>query len=200
VQGSDPSPRAEQTRIRQGAAMFTTATFRPPRLRPLRRTLFAAGLGLLALQGPAWATPDWTTVAPTCTPDLQTNSTFGLTSPSGGYVKAGRNPPKQTYMCPVWNADDLTTDASASWRRLQLQYLDITGGNVNAKLYAKNRSTGKVSLVASVTSAAAASINVASVPLRTALDFAVNGYYVVFELKASTGATPHQAHMVMLTN
>jgi hypothetical protein len=177
--------------------MFTTATLRLTRSFPLRRALLAASFGLLAMQGPAWATPDWLAVAPTCTPDLQTDSTFGLTSPSGGYVKAGRNPPKQIYMCPVWNADDLTTDAPASLRFLKLQYLDTAGGNVNAKLYAKNRSTGNVSLVASVRSAAATSINVVSVALRGPLDFAVNGYYVAFELKANSGA---QAHMVMLTN
>jgi hypothetical protein len=178
--------------------MPATATLRAHRLMPLRRALFAAGLGLLALQGPAWATPDWTTVAPTCTPDLTPTSTFGLTSVAGGYVKSGRNPPRQRYMCPVGNPDDLTT-SPISWQHLGLQYLDTAGGNVNAKLYAKSRRTGMVSLIATVTSVPDTAIKVVSVPLRATVDFSLNGYYVVFELTASTGAVPPQAHMVMLT-
>jgi hypothetical protein len=177
--------------------MSTTATLGLPCPMPLRRMLFAAGLALLALQAPAWASPDALTVAATCTPDLKPDSTFGLTSATGGHVMAGRNPPKQTYMCPVWSPGDLTAEAPASWRHLALQYLDSTGGNVNARLYAKNRGTGRVSQIASVTSVPARGINVVSGTLSKPVDFSVNAYYVVFELKANSAA---QVHMVMLTN
>ncbi len=190
------------------AATRTDRSIRPTGSVPawLRRTMLVVGVGLAAMHAPVWATSDWTTAAPTCTPDSKRTLSLGITSALGGFLQAGaavgaraegRNPPL-AYYCPVWNPDDLTT--ASTWSHLQLQFRDptSTGGQVRARLYSKNRSTGIVKLVASASSVPSSTIHTVSVPLRNTVDFAINAYYVVLELENGTQAV--EAHMVMLTN
>ncbi|MGM9486484.1 hypothetical protein [Ideonella sp. YS5] len=163
------------------------------------RRQFAAAVfaGLSALHGAAHATADWLTVAPTCVPDSLQTLQFGLTSQTGGHVRsAGRNPPL-AYFCPVWMPDDFAT--APSWKYLKLQYLDpnSSGGGVTAHLYAKNRSNGSVSLVASVTSVPSTIVKVLAVPLPVSLNFKRYAYYVTLGLDGLD--LPVEAHMVMLT-
>ena len=166
---------------------------------PLPRTFAAAALAACAAWSPAaHATADWLTVAPTCVPDSMQTLQFGLTSQTGGHVRsAGRNPPV-AYFCPVWNPDDLTT--TPSWKVFKLQYLDPnpSGGGVTARLYAKSRANGSVSLVASVTSVPSTIVKVLSVPLPAPLNFKRYAYYAVLGLDGLD--LPVEAHMVMLTN
>lgn len=166
-------------------------------LPALRRALFGAALGLVALHGTAWATNDLTIVVPTCSPANANTVAFGLTSKSGGYVRAGRNPPVR-YFCPVGNPDDFTT--LPSWTKLKLQYLDpnSTGGQVRASLYAKDRTTGATQLVASLGSVPSPTIKVVETGFRVPMDFAANGYYVVIDLNTTSMVV--EAHLVMLTN
>lgn len=169
-----------------------------PLAHAVRRTMLAATIGLAAMHGPVWATADLTTVAPTCVPQSTDGVDLSLTSTTGGYARAGRNPPRKSFFCPVWNPDDLKTQAD--WNQVKLQYRDAGGGKVRARVYAKSRTTGVVAEIALVTSLPSASINVVSARLKEKVDFARNGYYIVFELDASTVARqPVEAHMVMLT-
>jgi hypothetical protein len=163
------------------------------------RQLFAAAAfaGLSGLHGAAHATADWLTVAPTCVPDSLQTLQFGLTSQTGGHVRsAGRNPPL-AYFCPVWMPDDFAT--VPSWKYLKLQYIDPNsiGGGVTARLYAKSRANGAVSLVASVTSVPSTIVKVLAVPLPVSLNFKRYAYYVTLGLEGVD--LPVEAHMVMLT-
>jgi hypothetical protein len=164
-----------------------------------RRLLPLAIVALVAAAHPgAHATADWLSVAPTCVPDSAQTLQFGLTSQAGGLLRsAGRNPPL-AYFCPVWNPDDLT--ATPPWKYLKLQYRDPNsgGGGVTATLYAKSRSNGTVSLVASVSSLSGSLVQVATVPLPAPLSFKRYAYYVVLGLDGFD--QPVEAHMVMLTS
>jgi hypothetical protein len=68
---------------------------------------------------------------------------------------------------------------------------------VVAKLYAKNRSNGNVTLVASVSSLPATTVKVVTVPLAAPLSFKRYAYYVVLTLDGLD--LPVEAHMAMLT-
>ena len=163
-----------------------------------RRLVPLAAVGLLsAAHVGAHATADWLQVAPTCVPDSMQTLQFGLTSQTDGLLRsAGRNPPV-AYFCPVWNPDDFA--AANSWKFLKLQYRDPNsgGGGVTARLYSKHRSSGAVSLVASVTSLSGSTVQVTSVPLPVPLSFKRFAYYVVLGLDGFD--LPVEAHMVMLT-
>jgi len=163
-----------------------------------RRLLPLATVGLLgAAHVGAHATADWLQVAPTCVPDSVQTLQFGLTSEPGGLLhSAGRNPPLK-YFCPVWNPDDFA--ATPPWKYLKLQYRDQNpgGGGVSARLYAKHRGTGVVSLVASVSSLFGSAVQVATVPLPAPLSFKRFAYYIVLGLDGLD--QPVEAHMVMLT-
>jgi hypothetical protein len=168
------------------------------RLAIARRLIPMMAIGLLgAAHFGAHATADWLGVAPTCVPDSMQTLQFGLTSQTGGLLRsAGRNPPL-AYFCPVWNPDDLT--AVPPWKYLKLQYRDPNpgGSGVTARLYAKSRSNGAVSLVASVASVFASAVQVTTVPLPAPLSFKRNAYYIVLALDGFE--QPVEAHMVMLT-
>lgn len=161
-------------------------------------SLAAAALALAALHPQAHATADWLTVAPTCVPDSPQSLQLGLTSLTGGYVRAGRNPPV-AYFCPVWNPDDLVA-AATSWKFFKLQALDpnANGGSIVATLYAKSRASGTVSLVTSVSSLQSSTVKVATVALPASLNFKRYAYYVTIEM--APPSLPAEAHMVMLTN
>jgi hypothetical protein len=161
-------------------------------------TLAAIAFAACGWHPAAHATAEWLTPAPTCVPDSPQTLDFAVTSLTGGFVRsAGRNPPV-AYFCPVWNPDDLV--ATPSWKFLKLQALDPNsgGGSIVATLYAKSRSNGFVTPVASVSSLLSSIVTVASVALPMPLSFKRNAYYVTIQIDAPT--MPAEAHMVMLTN
>lgn len=166
---------------------------------PARQHALALGLmTLLAWPLAAQATADWTTVAPTCTAASLETLDFGLTSKTGGFIRAGRNPPV-LYFCPVHPADDF--GSTASWNTLKLQYKDpnATGGNVTARLYRKSRSNGGVSEIARVSSIAGPGIQVVSQALSKSVLFTDYAYYITIEMALESTEASVEAHMVMLT-
>jgi hypothetical protein len=165
-----------------------------------RHQALATGLfALLGLPSPAQASEDWTTVAPTCVPDSAQTLDFGLTSKTGGYVRAGRNPPV-LYFCPIHHADNLNSNGQPSWNRFSLQYLDTNtrGGNVIARLYRKHRVTGAVSQVTSLSSVGGPGIQVVSkiIKPQNLKDYAL---YATFEMVLEASETAVETHMLMLT-
>jgi hypothetical protein len=162
-------------------------------LRMPKATVLA--LGLLLAGASAWATPDWTTAAASCTPagaDALNATTVDATQ--GTLKRGGRNPPA-AYLCVVHEPDDPA--ASNTWNTLSLQTLDINGGAANAKLYAKERGTGIVSSAASVTSAANPAVAVRKSAIRADLDFRRFAYFVVINLKPAS-LQEVTVHMVSL--
>ncbi|MEK8034682.1 hypothetical protein AACH06_28020 [Ideonella sp. DXS29W] len=137
---------------------------------------------------------DWQHVAAACAPSSLPALSMVQINTANGSIRAN-NPSSGTvrYTCNV--LDSFATSVT-TWNYLTLQYLDTVGGRVVATLYAKNKVTGAAAVVASVASPAAGAIANVSVPVP-ALNFAVNGYYVVITLVPATNQPP-QAHMVSL--
>lgn len=167
----------------------------PRRVPALHRVLAAAALlgGLHA--APAIAA-NWTMVIPACTPDSKQTVEWEFTSRSGGYARAGRNPPL-AYFCPVGTPDDF---AAKPPTRLQLQYLDpnSAGGAVKARLYQKHRVTGATKLLSVASSVPSPSIAVVQSTLRGTIDIATYTYYITVEM--NTTSLPVEGHMVMLVD
>lgn len=137
---------------------------------------------------------DWQHVAAACTPSSLPALSMVQINTFNGSIRAN-NPNAGTvrYTCNV--LDSFATSVTA-WNYLTLQYLDTAGGRVVATLYSKNKVTGAAAAIASVASPAAGAIANVSVAVP-ALNFAVNGYYVVITLLPAVN-NPPQAHMVSL--
>jgi hypothetical protein len=166
----------------------------------MNKTSRALAMGALSLAALLTATgaraqaEDWQHVATACTP--QTANALGMAqfNVAGGFIRAN-NPNAGTlhYTCNV--LDSYATFVPV-WNWLTLQYRDTVGGRVQATLYSKNKVTGATVAMANVVGPAAGGVNNVSVALP-ALNFAVNGYFVVLSI-ASSANNPPQAHMVQL--
>ncbi len=173
--------------------------------RPARAALAAAAIALAAAHAPAFATTDLTIGAVTCVPGTPPTVQRESVNPpvkliaQGAIQQAGPNPPL-TYLCPVWSPDDFATQPG--WKRMALQYSDTNlagNGRVRARLFSKNRKTGAVAVVATVSSVPTAGVvKVISAPLGAVLDFSTSAYYIVLDLNTQPGTIA--AHMVMLTS
>jgi hypothetical protein len=174
-----------------------------PRLAPpsLRALTAAAGVALLALHAPANATTDSITVASACTADSPASQQNTIVVAAEGLLRHGRNPPAR-FICPVSNPDDIV--APASWKTFGLSYIDAssTGGEVKASLYAKSRTSGKMSRVATAQSAGGSTVlQTSRAALRRALDFSLNAYVVVLDMDMADSALfPNEAHLIRLEN
>lgn len=170
-----------------------------PLLPRLARALAASLLCVTALPCLALDTSDWTAVAPTCTPDSAQTLEFGLTSKTGGYIRAGRNPPV-LYFCPIGHADNLDSEGFATWDNFGLQYHDpnTRGGNVIARLYRKHRVTGAVSQVTWLSSVSGPGIQVMSKFFKP-VNLKTYSLYATIEMALQVGETPVEAHMLMLS-
>jgi hypothetical protein len=135
-------------------------------------------------------------VAVTCIPDSLQTMQLGIVNQAGGYIESGGRNPPLAYSCPVSNPDDAV--AMPSWTILRLGFVDLNpgGGGVIAKLYAKSRATGTVSLVTSLASVPSATYKVVAAKLPKPLDFKRYSYYVALGLDGID--QPVRAHVVML--
>lgn len=163
-----------------------------------RRLSALATTASLALPISAHATADWQMAAVACVADSLQTMQLAVVNLAGGYIESGGRNPPLGYSCPVANPDDGVT--TPSWTLLRLGFVDLnaSGGGVTARLYAKSRSTGTVSLVTSIASLPSASYKVLVAKLPKPLDFKRYSYYVALVLDGID--QPVQAHVVMLTS
>jgi hypothetical protein len=133
-------------------------------------------------------------------PDGPETVEFGLTVPSQGLLRAGRNPYASLgYVCRIDNFD-LTS--VPSYNRLELQCLNPNtsraAGDVEVRLHRKGRTTGQASEVVRLACPAGSpTLRVVSVPLGVKLNFRSYAYWATLHLR--TTALPVEAHMVSLT-
>lgn len=164
-------------------------------MTPSRLASVAATLALCSLGAHAQSS-NWQSVASACVPLSAAAAQQVQVVNNGSYLRAplaGRNPPTINYACNVLDPSNGTVPA---WIRLVLQYADATGNAVSATLYAKSKSNGAVSNVASVSSLASSSVTSVSVAIPV-LDFAINSYYVLLTLRPQASTQP-QLHSVSL--
>lgn len=161
----------------------------------LSRTLAAAALCAV---GAAHAAPeDWQAVAASCTPTTPSAlSGATLNASNNGAIRANTGDGTLKYVCNV--LDSYVSSVTVNWTRFRLQALDPVGGAVGAQLYAKNKTTGAVTLVATVVAnVPVANVQNYAVPIP-ALNFDAFAYHVVITLNRQAAAQP-AAHMVSLT-
>jgi hypothetical protein len=169
-----------------------------PTIHAVKPLAVLATIAPLALPFSAHATADWQMAAVACVADSQQSMQLAVVDLAGGYIQSGGRNPPVAYTCPVSNPDDAAT--MPSWTLLRLGFVDLnaTGGGVTARLYAKSRSTGTVSLVSSVASVPSPVYKVVAAKLGKPLDFKRYSYYVMLGLDGID--QPVQAHVVMLTS
>jgi hypothetical protein len=142
------------------------------------------------------APEDWQAVAASCQPTNTTSFSQAVFNfQNNGAIRANAGDGQLKYVCNV--LDSFASSLTVNWNTFRLQYADPVGGAVQAQLFSKNKTTGAVALVATVGSPAGAGIQTNAVALPVALNFDLNGYFVVITLTRQPAATP-AAHMVSL--
>lgn len=167
-------------------------------MNTLTRSFAAALLPLAALlaapAAQAQAVDDWQHTVPACAPDSLNSLRFAQINAPAGFVRA--NNPDGGEIHFTCNVLDSFAATLSTWNRLVLQYRDVAGGRVTARLYAKSKVTGASVLVSTVVSLPSAAINNVSVAVPM-LNFAVDTHYIVVSIQGAA-QNPPQAHTVML--
>lgn len=155
-----------------------------------------AALALCSAFAAQAAPEDWQTVAASCQPTSTNALSQAVINPgNNGSIRANAGDGQLKYVCNV--LDSFATSTTLNWFKFRLQAVDPVGGSVGAQLYAKDKTTGAVTLVATVVAGASPNIQNLSVPVP-ALHFDNFAYHVVITINRLPGGQP-AAHMVSLT-
>lgn len=168
---------------------------------PARAALGAALLALAASPTTARATPEFRVPVVVCVPaDTQSMAHEMKLALTGVVRQAGRNPPPRAYFCPVFNPD--FTTSVPTWNKLKLVYEDTTGLNRNIAVRLYQKGLNGTTVLASVSSVAAAGIHIVSAVIPSPLDFSRYSYYMTVEMARPALTVPDvvDVHELQLTH